>query len=83
MVEQQLDGIPFRLKEPFDFGFVSRWGRIFQVFDDQDSGNICFGTEQNGERFSSNLPALLQPGIREIRQMPWSGCGMQPVCTGT
>ena len=51
MVEQQLDGIPFRLKEPFDFGFVSRWGRIFQVFDDQDSGNICFGTEQNGERF--------------------------------
>ena len=67
MVEQQLDGIPFRLKEPFDFGFVSRWGRIFQVFDDQDSGNICFGTEQN----------------REIRQMPWSGCGMQPVCTGT
>lgn len=51
MVEQQLDEIPFRLKEPFDFGFVSRWGRIFQVFDDQDSGNICFGTEQNGERF--------------------------------
>ena len=51
MVEQQLDGIPFRLKEPFDFGFVSRWGRVFQVFDDQDSGNICFGTEQNGERF--------------------------------
>ena len=51
MVEQQLDGIPFRLKEPFDFGFVSRWRRVFQVFDDQDSGNICFGTEQNGERF--------------------------------
>lgn len=51
MVEQQLDGIPFRLKEPFDFDFVSRWGRVFQVFDDQDSGNICFGTEQNGERF--------------------------------
>ena len=51
MVEQQLDGIAFCLKEPFDFGFVSRWGRVFQVFDDQDSGNICFGTEQNGERF--------------------------------
>lgn len=51
MTKQWLDGIPFGLKEPFDFGFVSRWGRVFQVFDQQDSGNICFGTEQNGERF--------------------------------
>lgn len=46
-----IDGIPFRLKAPFDFGFLSRWGRVFKVFDDQDSGNICFGTEKDGERF--------------------------------
>ncbi len=51
MLEQRLDGLPFRMKEPFDFGFVSRWGRVFRVFDDQDSGNICFGTERDGERF--------------------------------
>lgn len=47
---QQIDGITFRLKEPFDFYFLQKYGRVFQVFDDQDSGNICFGTEKNGER---------------------------------
>lgn len=51
MIIQQLDGISFRMREPFDFSFVHRWGRVFRVFDDQDSGNICFGTEQDGERF--------------------------------
>lgn len=51
MIEQKLDGVSFRMKEAFDFGFVSRWGRVFRVFDDQDSGNICFGTEKDGERF--------------------------------
>ena len=56
MIEQTLDGIPFRMKTPFDFGFVSRWGKVFRVFDDQDSGNICFGTEQNGWKYYG-LPA--------------------------
>ena len=48
---QEIDGIPYKLKEPFDFGFVHRYGKVFQVFDDQDSGNICFGTEKDGERY--------------------------------
>lgn len=48
---QSLDGIEFRMGEPFDFGFLSKYGRVFRVFDDQDSGNICFGTEKDGERY--------------------------------
>ena len=48
---QELDGIPYKLKAPFDFGFLRRFGRVFKVFDDQDSGNICFGTEKDGERY--------------------------------
>ena len=48
---QRLDGIPFRLKTAFDFGFLQKYGTVFRVFDDQDSGNICFGTEKNGERY--------------------------------
>ena len=48
---QYIDGIPFKLKAPFDFGFIGKYGKIFKVFDDQDSGNICFGTEKNGQRF--------------------------------
>ena len=48
---QCIDGIPFKLKSPFDFSFLSEYGRVFKVFDDQDSGNICFGTEKDGQRY--------------------------------
>ena len=48
---QYIDGIPFKLKSAFDFGFLNEYGRVFKVFDDQDSGNICFGTEKEGKRY--------------------------------
>ena len=58
---QIIDGIPFVLQAPFDFSFLHEYGRVFKVFDDQDSGNICFGVENNGERyfikFAGALPA--------------------------
>ena len=44
-VIQQIDGISFKMKENFDFSFLQEYGKVFKVFDDQDSGNICFGTE--------------------------------------
>lgn len=46
----ELDGVRFELDAPFDFGFLERYGRVFRVFDDQDSGNICFGLERGGVR---------------------------------
>ena len=48
---QYLDGIPFKLKSAFDFGFLKEYGTVFKVFDDQDSGNICFGMEKDGQRY--------------------------------
>lgn len=48
---QEIDGIKFKIKEPYDFNFLSEYGKVFKVFDDQDSGNICFGTEKNGEKY--------------------------------
>ena len=48
---QYIDGLPYKMKAPFDFTFISRYGKAFKVFDDQDSGNICFGTEKDGEKF--------------------------------
>lgn len=48
---QWIDGVPYRLKVPFDFSFLHRYGKAFRVFDDQDSGNICFGTEKDGNRY--------------------------------
>ena len=46
---QWTDGIPYKLKEPFDFSFLDRYGKVFRVFDGQDSGNICFGV-MDGEK---------------------------------
>ena len=45
---QYLDGIPYKLKEPFDFSFLSEYGKVFKIFDEQASGCICFGVS-NGE----------------------------------
>lgn len=48
---QYIDGLPYKMKAPFDFSFISQYGKVFKVFDDQDSGNICFGTEKDSERY--------------------------------
>lgn len=50
-LETAVDGVTVRLKRPFDFGFLRAYGRVFRVFDDQDSGNVCFGAEKDGKRF--------------------------------
>jgi len=51
MVHMQLDGVDFVLREAFDFSFLAAYGRVFRVYDDQDSGNICFGCMREDERF--------------------------------
>lgn len=48
---QYLDDIPYKLKEPFDMSFIQQYGKVFKVFDDQDSGNICFGVENGENRY--------------------------------
>ncbi len=48
---QKFDEIKFKIKEPFDFSSLSEYGKVFKVFDDQDSGNICFGTEKDEQKY--------------------------------
>ena len=48
---QWADGVPYKLKAPFDFSFLSKYGKVFKVFDGQDSGNICFGVADGGKRY--------------------------------
>ncbi len=50
MINQNIDGITYKLAKPFDFSFLKKYGRVFKVFDDQDSGNICFGVDNTSER---------------------------------
>ncbi|MCM1285612.1 MAG: hypothetical protein NC213_02330 [Acetobacter sp.] len=51
MIFQKIDEIEYKIKEPFNFDFIHKYGHVFRVYDDQDSGNICFGTEKNGKRY--------------------------------
>lgn len=48
---QYIDGIPFKLKSAFGFSFMKEYGIMFKIYDDQDSGNICFGTEKDGQHY--------------------------------
>lgn len=50
MVYQEIDNIKFKMKEYFDFSFLHKFGKAFKVFDDQDSGNICFGVNNGNEK---------------------------------
>ncbi len=48
----QLGNVAFELKEAHSFDWILKYGHVFCVFDEQDSGNIAFGVEQEGrERF--------------------------------
>ena len=45
-----LDNLEFELKEDFNFSWLSKYGKVFCVFDKQDSGNICFGVEKENKK---------------------------------
>lgn len=46
----ELDGLFVRLKETHNFGWIHKFGEVFCVFDSQDSGNISFGVEKDGDK---------------------------------
>lgn len=49
-VKLAIDGVRFVLLAPHDFTWLREVGRVFQVFDQQDSGNLCFGVVNGGRR---------------------------------
>lgn len=51
-VQQKIDHVAFSLKEKADFSFLKKYGQVFCVFDQNDSGNISFGVKNNdGQSF--------------------------------
>ena len=40
-----LDGVSFQLAAPEDFGWLKKYGTVFKVWDQQSSGNLCFGVD--------------------------------------
>lgn len=69
MVTQTLDGMTFRMGEVYDFSFLARFGTVFCVFDDQDSGNICFGMKKGEARtFVKFAGAVTARGVDDPAQ---------------
>ncbi|MCL1807419.1 MAG: hypothetical protein FWG31_06930 [Oscillospiraceae bacterium] len=50
MVSQTINGVSFQMKEARDFSFLQRYGQVFCVFDQNDSGNISFGVDNGKEK---------------------------------
>lgn len=47
-----IDDVSFELKDSsFNFDFLQDYGKVFTVFDKNDSGNISFGVENNKNRY--------------------------------
>ncbi|HEU5140782.1 MAG TPA: serine/threonine protein kinase [Bacillales bacterium] len=49
-VTVNMDDVSFQLREPHHFDWLRDLGRVFRVFDQQDSGNLCFGIVGDGGR---------------------------------
>jgi len=47
---QWIDGVPYKLKSPFDFSFINKYGKVFKVFDEQGI-NFCFGINDGKNRY--------------------------------
>lgn len=49
-VIKEINGVSFVLKREYDFNWLNKYGKVFCVFDQQDSGNICFGVERENKK---------------------------------
>ena len=49
-IEITIGRLSFKLQEMHDFGWLLASGEPFTVFDQQDSGNLCFGVETKGHK---------------------------------
>ncbi|MDC3413164.1 serine/threonine protein kinase [Terrihalobacillus insolitus] len=46
-----IDKVNFQLQEEHNFNWFKHLGNVFCTFDQQDSGNISFGVEKDGQRY--------------------------------
>ena len=51
MVTHSVDEISFQMRKTYDFSFLSKYGKAFCVFDQNDSGNISFGVDNGKEKY--------------------------------
>ncbi|WP_213621558.1 serine/threonine protein kinase [Paenibacillus sp. J22TS3] len=60
-----MDGVSWQLRAPHDFAWLEALGKVFAVFDQQDSGNLSFGVATpSGKKFIkyAGAPTLAYSG---------------------
>ncbi len=50
-IMKKIDKVEFELQEEHNFNWLKQFGTVFCVFDQQDSGNISFGVEKEGQKY--------------------------------
>lgn len=50
LITIKLNNVSFQLKEKQNFVWLKKFGEVFCVFDEQDSGNISFGVKNNNRK---------------------------------
>ncbi len=51
MIQVDLHGVGFEIKEPHDFSWLSALGQVFCAFDNLISGNLCFGLTSGTQKY--------------------------------
>lgn len=72
---QYINNVPYKLKAPFDMSFIQQYGKVFKIYDDQDSGNICFGVQNGENRYfikfagapTERYPGMLEEAITRLK----------------
>jgi len=59
IIIETIDGVDFRIRENRDFSFLNELGKVFTVFDQNDSGNLSFGVKNtNDEKFFVKIAGM-------------------------
>lgn len=58
MVTVELGRVRFSLAQPHCFAWLEAMGEVFAVFAESDSGNVCFGVDNHGERYFVKVAGL-------------------------
>ena len=48
---EYINDLQVRVKQPIDLSFLKQFGNVFWVLDTQSSGNLCFGVENENEKY--------------------------------
>ena len=71
MVIQEIDKVKFRLRTPRDLTWIKKYGTVFSVIDATGSGCICFGVEDENDRYFIKVAGVILWMRKSRRRSRW------------